>query len=340
MMSDDKRFQNRAKLKKDKPKPSLPHTKKAGGNFNDKFQAYLALHAHALFFSLGRLLKTPFTSVMTIVVLAIALASASGFYVLLQNAEQLTGNIEVSNQISLFLKPAVDDLAGRKLADKIQQNSEVKEVKLITKEQALAEFRDFSGFGEAIKTLDENPLPTVVQVLPKNALEETEDVQKLVDELAHLPEVDIAQIDMQWVRRLQSMLELAHSGMVILNFVFGFAILFIMGNTIRLELEGRRDEVLIAKLVGATYAFIQRPFLYTGFWLGFFAGSMAWVMVTVVMLILKNPIERLSGLYEGAYQVTFLGFLESISLLGIAAALGILGAWIVLHYQLRQIKPE
>jgi cell division transport system permease protein len=340
-MSQDKRFQNRAKLKeKDKPKPSLPQTKKAGGNFKDKFHAYLALHAHALFFSLGRILKTPFTSIMTIVVLAIAMASASGFYVLLVNAEQLTGNLEVSNQISLFLKHNVDDLAGRKLADKIQQQANIKQVKLITKEQSLAEFKDFSGFGDAIKTLDENPLPTVIQVLPKNTLENAQQLQPLVDELAHLPEVDIAQMDMQWVRRLQSMIELARSGMVLLNFVLGFAVLFIMGNTIRLELEGRRDEVLIAKLVGATYSFIQRPFLYTGFWLGFFAGTVAWLMVTVVMLILKSPVERLSELYEGAYSLVFLGFLESIALLCIAAILGVVGAWIVLHYQLRRIKPE
>lgn len=340
-MSQDKRFQNRAKLKeKDKPKPSLPQTKKAGGNFKDKFHAYLALHAHALFFSLGRILKTPFTSIMTIVVLAIAMASASGFYVLLVNAEQLTGNLEVSNQISLFLKHNVDDLAGRKLADKIQQQANIKQVKLITKEQALVEFKDFSGFGDAIKTLDENPLPTVIQVLPKNTLENAQELQPLVDELAHLPEVDIAQMDMQWVRRLQSMIELARSGMVLLNFVLGFAVLFIMGNTIRLELEGRRDEVLIAKLVGATYSFIQRPFLYTGFWLGFFAGTVAWLMVTVVMLILKSPVERLSELYEGAYSLVFLGFFESIGLLCIAAVLGVVGAWIVLHYQLRRIKPE
>ncbi len=337
----DKHFQNRAKRReKEKPKPSLPQTKKAGGNFKDKFQAYLALHAHALFFSLGRLLKTPFTSVMTIVVLAIALASASGFYVVLTNAEQLTGNLEVTNQISLFLKTEVDDLAGRKLADKIQQHSDVKTVKLITKEQSLAEFKDFSGFGDAIKALEENPLPTVIQVLPKNTLEEGEQLQHLVDELAHLPQVDIAQIDMQWVRRLQSMIELARSGMVIFNFVLGFAVLFIMGNTIRLELEGRREEVLIAKLVGATYAFIQRPFLYTGFWLGFFAGALAWMMVTLVMLMLKSPVEHLSQLYEGSYHLLFLGFLESLALLAIAATLGVAGAWIVLHYQLRQIKPE
>lgn len=339
----DQRFLNRAKLKekqREKIKPSGPQTKKAGGDFKDKLQAHFALHAQALFSSLGRLLQTPFTSVMTIMVLAIAIASASGVYVLLANVEQLTGNLESSNQISLFLKQDVDDVAGRKLADKIQQNPAIQSVKLLTKENSLAEFRDFSGFGEAIKELEDNPLPTVIQVLPKNSLEESENLQELVTEFSKLPEVDIAQLDMQWVRKLQSMVELVRSGMWLLNGSLSFAVLFIMGNTIRLELEGRREEVLISKLVGATYAFIQRPYLYTGFWFGFFAGAVAWLMVTMMMLILKQPVENLFVLYESTYSMVFLGFFESLALLCISALLGVLGAWLVLYYQLKQMKPE
>jgi cell division transport system permease protein len=340
----DKRFQNRAKLRatkeREKPKVSAPQTKKAGGDYKDKLRAYLALHAQALFSSLGRLLATPFTSIMTIMVLAIAISSAGGFHVLLTNFGQLTGNLESSNQISLFLKQSVSDTEGRKLADKIQQIPQVKSVKFLTKENSLAEFKTFSGFGEAIDSLETNPLPTVIQVLPKNSLDNTEDLQHLVTEFSQIPEVDIAQLDMQWVRKLQSMVELARSGMLLLSFVLSFAVLFIMGNTIRLELEGRREEVLISKLVGATYSFIQRPYLYTGFWFGFFAGTVAWLMVTLVMLILKQPIENLFLLYEKTYSVAFLGFFESLAMLFISAMLGVLGAWIVLHYQLRQMKPE
>jgi cell division transport system permease protein len=277
---------------------------------------------------------------MTIMVLAIAIASATGFYVLLANVEQLTGNLESSNQISLFLKQEVDDDAGQKLAAKIQQQPQVESVKFLTKQNSLTEFKDFSGFGEAVDALDYNPLPTVIQVLPKNSLDDTESLQQLVAELKQLPQVDIAQLDMQWVRKLQSIVELARSGVWLLSFVLSFAVLFIMGNTIRLELEGRREEVLISKLVGATYAFIQRPYLYTGFWFGFFAGTVAWLMVTSMMLVLKQPIENLSMLYERTFSVVFLGFFESLGVLFISAMLGVLGAWIVLHYQLRQMKPE
>ncbi|NOQ36523.1 MAG: FtsX-like permease family protein [Methylococcaceae bacterium] len=340
-MKQNRRIQKPVKPAKPVKSTSSQTKKESGsGGIIDKFRIYLGLHAHALFSSLGKLLKTPLTSVMTIMVLAIAIALASGFYVLLGNAEQLTGNLEATNQISLFLKSNMTDLDGRKLADKIKQSPDVKTVELITQEYALAEFRDYSGFGEALNALENNPLPTVIQVLPKNTLKNTEEVQRLVDELGRLDEVDIAQMDMQWVRRLQSMMSLAQHGVVILSFVLSFAVLFIMGNTIRLELEDRRDEVLISKLVGATYAFIQRPFLYTGFWFGFFAGATAWIIVTAAMLALKSPMEKLSELYDNNYEVLFLGFTESLILLFTSSLLGVLGSWMVLRYQLGQMKLE
>lgn len=322
----------------EKKQSITPRIKKVTGNMGEKFYAYLALHAQALFSSLGKLLKTPLTSLMTVIVLAVSIALASGFYMLLANVEQLTGNLEASNQISLFLKSNISDLEGRKLAEKIKQSADVKRVDLITQESALAEFRDYSGFGSALNALESNPLPTVIQVLPQNTLEGGEAVQRLVAELERLEEVDIAQMDMQWIQRLQSMIALAQQGVILLSCVLGFAVLFIMGNTIRLELEDRRDEVLIAKLVGATHAFIQRPFLYTGFWLGFFGGAMAWLIVTVITLILKSPMEHLSELYDHSYEVLFLNFSESLILLLISSLLGVLGSWGVLHYQLKQMK--
>jgi cell division transport system permease protein len=344
MQDQDKRFQNRAKLKakeRERVKPSTPQTKQAGGDFKDKLNAHFALHAQALFSSLGRLLRTPFTTIMTVMVLAIAIGSAAGFYLLLANVEQLTGNLENTNQISLFLKQEISDADGRKLADKIQQNTAVKSVKFMTKENSLAEFKSYSGFGDAIDALDTtNPLPIVIQVYPKNSLGDSAQLENLVTQLKQFPQVDIAQLDMQWVRKLQSMVALVKSGMLLLNFALSFAVVFIMGNTIRLELEGHREEVLISKLVGATYAFIQRPYLYTGFWFGFFAGTVAWLMVTAMMLILKQSIENLIMLYDKNCSVVFLSFSESLSLLFISAMLGVLGAKIVLHYQLRQMKLE
>ncbi|WP_340122564.1 permease-like cell division protein FtsX [Methylobacter svalbardensis] len=315
-------------------------TKISGGNFADKFHAYRNLHAHALFSSLGRLVASRFSSAMTIVVLAIAISLASGFYILVANLQQLAGNLEASNQISLFIKDEISDARLNKFAESIRRNPDIQEVKLITKEQALAEFQAYSGFGDAVKALEKNPLPVVIQVLPRNSLENEQALTDLLDDFERSAEVDFAQMDMQWVKRLQSIMEVARRGVILLSLLLGAGVLFITANTIRLELYKRRDEVVIAKLVGATNSFICRPFLYSGFWIGFFSGVTAWFIITTIMLILKQPVETLSRLYDDAFHVLFLGFTETLALLLISSVLGVVGSWIVLHFQLRQLKPE
>ena len=335
---------NKNRIKKDPParpvRQETRQTKTAGGNFVDKLHAYRDLHAHALFSSLGRLVASPFASIMTIGVLAIAISLASGFYVLVENFQQLTSNLETSNEISLFLRDDVSDAHANKLASSIKQNASVQDVKLITREQALAEFQTYSGFGAAINELEKNPLPVVLEVLPKNTLEDKQGLESLLKSFQQSPEVDIAQMDLQWVERLQSIMAVARLFATLLNVMLGGAVLFIIGNTIRLELHNRRDEVVIAKLVGATNSFIRRPFLYTGFWIGFISGVSAWFIVTALMLILRQPIEKLSELYEGGFHMLFLSFTETLALIAISSALGVLGSWVVLICQLQHTKSE
>ena len=306
----------------------------------DKAQAYVISHAQAMFSSLGRLFRSPFTTSMTILVLAITISLAGSFYLLVKNARQLTGDLEASNQISLFLKNDVSDQEGQRLAKKIAENPQVEQVNLITKSQAMEEFKAYSGFGDALKALDSNPLPSVIQVLPKGTLSEGADLEQLIEELQRESQVDFVQMDMQWVKRLQSFMQLADRGVTLLNSLLAIAVIFITGNTIRLELQSRREEVLIAKLVGATHAFVQRPFIYTGLWLGFFAGVTAWLIITIMVLVLQGPLEKLSMLYDGNFHILFLNFSESLDLLIFASLSGALGAWIVLYSQLRQIKPQ
>ncbi|MGZ8161736.1 MAG: permease-like cell division protein FtsX, partial [Methylobacter sp.] len=249
-------------VKKAQARQEVRQTQTSGGNFVDKLHAYRDLHAHALFSSLGRLVASRFTSIMTITVLAIAISLASGFYILVKNLQQLTGNLETSNQISLFLKDDVSDAKANKLANSIRKKTGIQEVKLISKDQALEEFQAYSGFGAAIKALEKNPLPIVIQVLPEYTLEDRQGLENLLEQFKQEPEVDFAQMDMQWVKRLQSFMDIARRGSMLLSLLLGVGVLFITGNTIRLELYNRREEVVIAKLVGATNAFIRRPFLY------------------------------------------------------------------------------
>jgi len=313
---------------------------KDSNGFSEQSKAYLLLHAHALFSSLGKLVRNSFTSAMTIIVMAIAISLASGFYLLVVNMQQLTGGLEATNQISLFLKTSVSDNAGKQLAEEIRKNNAVEKVVLITKQQALTEFKQYSGFGDALNILENNPLPTVIQVLPSNTLNDIQAIENLMMQFNQLAKVDFAQLDMKWVQRLQSIMNIIQKAVFVLTILLGFAVVVITGNTIRLELQNRQDEVLVAKLVGATHAFIQRPFLYTGFWLGFISGLVAWVLVSLILLILQSPIEKLSILYDGSFDLSYFSFVEVLSLLSLSSILSVIGAWVVLHYQLQKIKPK
>ena len=314
-------------------------TKSAGGGLRDKINAHRDVHAHALFSSLGRLVASPFTSIMTIAVLAIAISLASGFYILVNNLQQLTGNFETSNQISLFLRDDVSDMHANKLANNVRDNINVKEVKLITREQALADFKSYSGFGAVIERLEENPLPIVIEVLAKNTLDDKETLSSLFKSFQQYPEVDFAQMDTQWVERLQSIVSLVRLFTSLVNMLLAAAVLFIIGNTVRLELHARREEVVIAKLVGATNSFIYRPFLYTGFWIGFLSGMSAWFIVTILMLILRQSVEVLSELYGGGFHLMFLSFSETLAMISLTSFLGVLGSWVVLICQLQNTRP-
>ncbi|AEG01521.1 permease-like cell division protein FtsX [Methylomonas methanica] len=314
--------------------------KHTGERLIEIFQAYLLNHAHGLFSSLGRLSRAPVTSSMTILVLAVAIALAGCFYIVVANIQQLTGNLQASNQMSLFLKDPVSEAAGQKLADELARHPQIESVKFIGKKQAMDEFKANSGFGDALNALEGNPLPNVIQVLPKDVLDNREALDALMAEFKQMPQVDFVQVDMQWVERLQAIMRIASRGVTLVSVLLGFAVTFITGNTIRLELHNRQDEVFISKLVGATHAFIQRPFLYTGFWLGFIAGFSAWLIITIMLLIVETPVEKLSGLYNSSFQLLYLSFSEFILLLMMASGLAVLGSWAVLHYQLRQLKPQ
>lgn len=316
------------------------HRKHLGERLIDRLHAYVLNHAHGLFSSLGRLTRSPFTTGMTILVLSIAIALAGSFYIVVSNIQQLTGNLESSNQMSLFLKEHVTESAAQKLSEQLGQNPKVETVKFISRQQAMEEFKAHSGFSDALNALNTNPLPNVIQLLPKNTLQDNESIQQLMVEFKQLPNVDFVQVDMQWVARVQALMLMVSRSVTVVSVLLGIAVTFITGNTIRLELQNRQDEVYISKLVGATNAFIQRPFLYTGFWLGLIAGFLAWIVVTLMLLMLKSPVERLSSLYNSEFELLFLGFGEFLILLMLSSVLAVLGAWVVLNYQLRQIKPQ
>jgi len=200
---------------------------------------------------------------MTAAVIGIALALPAGLHVLLQNVQQLSTGWEGTAQMSLFIKQDVSEKRIQKLAKKLRGWDGVAEVRYISREQALEEFRKLSGFGDALNSLNENPLPAVLVVRPTSETAEPAQMEFLLGKVRELKPVDLAQLDMEWVRRLSGIIELGKRGVLLLGSLLSLAILLVIGNTIRLTILSRRDEIVVTKLIGATNAFIRRPFLYT-----------------------------------------------------------------------------
>jgi cell division transport system permease protein len=302
-------------------------------------QAYIDLHVETLKSSFLRLRRTPVASIMTVLVIAISLTIPASFHVFVKNARQASSTLEATNQISLFLKPDLSDKIGAKVAETLKNHTQIATAELITKEAGLQELKSYSGFGDALKALDFNPLPAVISIRPKDSLTRPDDVEKLLAELRSLPEADFVQLDTEWMRKLHSILTIAQRSTVVFSALLSLGVLFIVGNTIRLELQNRREEIVVAKLIGATDRFIRRPFLYAGFWYGFLGGTLAWLLVSAFLLFLRGPSRQLAELYGSPYTLAFLDLSETELLIGTSVLLGIIGAWIVVSYHLRELDP-
>lgn len=301
-------------------------------------KAYLTRHAQVFFYSLGQLLRTPLASLMTVGVIGITLALPAGLYLLLENAERVTGQWEGGAQISLFLKPGVPGPQARQLAERLQARPEVNQVRYISPAEALEEFKRLSGFGEALDALDRNPLPPVLVVWP--AVTEPARLEALLAEFRGFGEVDIAQLDLAWVKRLHAILGLLRRGVLLLAGLLAVAVLLIVGNTIRLAILNRKEEIEVIKLVGGTDAFVRRPFLYSGWLQGTAGGLAAWLLVSAGLALLAGPVRELALLYASPYALRYPSAVEVLALLGAGGSLGWLASLIAVGRHLRTIEPS
>ena len=304
------------------------------------FRSYFLRHIQVFFYSLGQLSRVPVSTLMTCMVIGIALALPMGLHTLLKNAQQLSGGWESTAQISVFLKKKISAAQAKKIQSDIQNWPDVISVHYISRERALKEFQALSGFGDALKALNTNPLPSVLIVKPKLSKTNEQATQKLLTKLRKLRQTDKAQLDMQWVRRLYAIMNIVERGVLILGFLLALAVLLVVGNTIRLAIQNRRKEIVVMKLIGGTDAFIRRPFLYTGFWYGLFGGIIAWILVSFTMLSISTPIEKLTTLYQNQFELNSMSFLTTLSLLGISIILGLVGSWFAVGRHLRDIEPQ
>ncbi len=307
--------------------------------FFGSVQIYFIRHIQVALNSLGRLYRAPLASFMTAAVLGIALALPSGLYLLTGNLQRLSTQWDGSANFSLFLHKSVTVQQMRTLRKKLAQWPEIDSLRLITPDQALAEFRELSGFGEALDALDENPLPSVITIKPVQNRSDAESAAALLDKLRSLPEVELAQLDLQWVKRFSAIVEIVRRSIWVMAALLGLAVLLIIGNTIRLEIQNRRDEIEITKLIGATNAFIRRPFLYSGIWYGILGAVLAGLLVEFAFLQLHGPVRQLAGLYQSGFSLQTLSLSDAFALLGTGTVLGLLGARLAVGRHLAAIEP-
>ncbi|MGH8481496.1 MAG: permease-like cell division protein FtsX [Nevskiaceae bacterium] len=291
---------------------------------------WLLENARTLVATLGRLSREPVSTFLTAAVIGVTLALPAGLHVLVQNISAISYSWEGALQASLFLEDGVTPERARALVSELEKRQDVARASYISKEQSMVEFRELSGFGEALDLLaDLNPLPAVVVVTPRRDLPQ-ERMQALMDSLATLPEVEVAKLDQKWLERLYAILAIVERAVLIIAAVLALAVVVSVGNTIRLEIENRRDEIVVMKLIGAPNSFIRRPFLYTGLWYGLAGGALACVLVQGAIFALTGPARRLAGLYESSYTLVGLTVEATGILLAAGVALGVLGsAWTV-----------
>jgi cell division transport system permease protein len=297
-------------------------------------------HLQALFGSLGRLARSPLATVLTVLVIALALALPAALKLFVTNAQAATGNFAGAVDVSVFLKPEVPLLKAQQLAQSAQQRADVASVTLIPADKGLEDFRTYSGFGEALAALKENPLPHVLHVRPRASASGTQALQTLRQYFAAWPEVDLVQLDSEWVMRFNAILEVLRRVLLIAAVLFGVGVLAVIGNTIRLEIQGRRAEIEVTKLIGGSNAFVRRPFLYTGVLYGLLGALLAWGIIAVVVLTLRESIATLARLYGSRYALEGLTATDVGILLGAGVVLGWLGAWISAARHLRSIEPR
>ena len=297
-------------------------------------------HVQTLVGSLGRLWQQPFATMLTIVVIGIALALPACLHVLVQNVRVASGGWNSALDISVYMKPDASLDQAKRAAERIRQRRDVDEVTLIEADAALAEFRRNSGFGAALDALKDNPLPHALVVRPDAEYREAGRVQELSSELKKIDGVDIVQLDTEWVSRFNAILDVIRRGVFLAAVLFALGILVIIGNTIRLDIENRRGEIEVTKLVGGSDAFVRRPFLYNGVWYGLAGGLIAGLIVAIVVAVLSAPVQRIAGLYGSQFELQGVGLLGWVALLLGGALLGWLGSFIVATRELREIEPK
>lgn len=308
--------------------------------FSQKVVMLLISNLRQAIASLGELIRTPVATAMTVAVLGLSITLPSTLYVLVKNLNQVSTDTQQAAEISAFLRKNVSENDVQQLLRRLNTWPEIDTTLYISSEQALNEFKQQSGFGDALEYLDENPLPGVILVYPSEKHGSPTSAKILLDKLTTEREIESGKLDIEWLERLHAILAVANELVTMVSVLLAISVILIVGNTIRLDIFNKRSEILIMKLVGATDSFIQRPFLYTGMWYGVLGGVMAWLTVAIMLFWMTSSIADILSLYRQEFELQGLGFDTLLGMLGISVTMGLLGSAISVKRYVAEIEPR
>ncbi|SEA05733.1 permease-like cell division protein FtsX [Alkalimonas amylolytica] len=288
--------------------------------------------------SLGELWRTPLASLMTIAVLGVSLTLPTTLHLLVKNVQSISGSFTQAAEISFFIKDDASDTQISTLVTMLSADPDIEQVRFISKSDAMAEFQQVSGFGQALQLLDDNPLPNVILVLPRHT--QPQAAEQLRRRIEQERIVDFGKLDIAWLERLDAILLLMRQAVLAIALLLLTAVLLIIGNTIRLSIINKKEEIEVMKLVGATDAFIQRPFLYTGVWFGVFGGLLAFLVVELMVWWLEGAIGQITDLYQSHFTLMTMSFSEFLALLLLSVLLGLAGSYISVSRHIHAIEPS
>jgi cell division transport system permease protein len=321
-----------------------PKSKKPSGARSSKstagsrFQHWLAHHRREANDSFSRLARVPLSTLMTVTVMTIALSLPLALGLLINDTRQAVATWDADARLSVYLKEGTDAETQRTVLAQAQALSGVNRANLITPEAALEEFKAKSNYGPALEQLGSNPLPAVLEVFPKDT-SDTKSMTALRDQFAQWPEVSLAEVDIAWVQRLRTALDIGERLLMAIAGTLILGALLVVGNTIRLSIESRRDEIRVTSLLGGTHAFVRRPFVYMGFWCGLSAGAFTLVTVSGLIAWLSEPVLTLARLYGSQFALSYPSLSVGFGVIVGASLLGLIGAWIAVGRHLRELEP-
>lgn len=315
-----------------------PNQRHAAQQQQQRLKTYFSHHKHAFTHGVRQITRNPFASLLTIAVLSISLVLPTGLLLILGNIKTYTNNWQTGTTISVYLKTNIKSAQRQYLENAIKNMGNIANTQYIPPEQGIKEFAERSGLKQIIETLGKNPLPGVIIIKPAD--QSAAAVNILVSQLKALPNIGNVKLDMEWVKRLQAIINLFQRFTYALTFLLACGVLLIVSNTIRMTIQSYHHEIEVIKLVGGSNTFTRRPFLYSGAMYGLASGIFSAIIVDFFLLWLQTPLNNFTKLYNIHVDLSGLSFSQTLLLLALSLLLGYLGSWLVVDKHLKRINPE